>query len=552
MIATSITGTPEVADVPGWCRELFDKMAVGGIWTIPRSGMVFRKDADCLTWVAVVPPLDEFVIDMSAIRKIEFKETRKMFDKAGITVVKADHVEQCTDYHDAERRFKTAVSKDVGRKCISCREIRTQDQFPSEDATTCNLCTPTSEFVYSPDSMTQSRTNPVHDYRAGKVAQFARSGNTSATHNLSAYDNLGPIRAERPANPDVSIKRTLLNIAGYKSHAGPLAPPLLLDDRPLIDRLHEATFTDPVGLQWIADKYALRMLLRKAHCFTLDTVTSSLVADFSLAIAGDLESARRMAIPPFPVTWIDLDNRARLARIKALGVGLTPTAAGITVNGPPVERVGWLIRPAEVGGYYASYITLFDEGVFYAPLSYWWHTEGPLNLIKTADVVDEATRRLAFGVMNPNVGPSDATLTPTPLELKVMRQSDIDYMEELAGELRHIWGLLIALGAGQLGMEAKYSAQPKPDRVPPTMKNGKPLLPIEHKVLHLHLARKMTPAKIVVRMTTHHKHRWHEVRSHMRTLRNKDGSVRKRIPIPSHERGDEKLGRVEKTYRVER
>jgi len=386
------------------------------------------------------------------------------------------------------------------------------------------------------------------DDAVGKVADFGHR-----------YDD---IRTQRATRHDDSVKRMLLNIARKPREIGldetvdissgnekfVVVPKH--DDRPLIDKLHEATFTEPVGLQWIEKKYDLRMLLRKAHCFTLDAVTSSLISDFSIAIAPDLESARRMAIPPFPVTWIDMDNRARLDRTRAMGIPLTDTAAGL-VDGPPVERVGWLIRPAEVGGYYASYVTLFDEGVFYAPLSYWWHTEAPLDLLKPADVVDEATRRLAFGVANPNVTASNATLTPTPLEIKTIRRSDIDYMEELQGELRHIWGLLIALGAGQLGMEAKYSAQPKPTTVR-TMKNGKPLLPLEHKVLHLHLARKMTPAKVVVRMTTHHKLRWHEVRAHFRTYRNKDGSVRGRGPVKAHERGDEKLGRVEKTYRVER
>ena len=118
------------------------------------------------------------------------------------------------------------------------------------------------------------------------------------------------------------IARSLLNIAGYKSHVGPMAPPLELDDRPLIDLLHEATFTNPPGLLSIKDPYALRMLLRKAHCFTLNDATSSMVADFSMATAQDLEASRQMAIPPFPVTWIELNNHARLNRMKALNAPL--------------------------------------------------------------------------------------------------------------------------------------------------------------------------------------------------------------------------------------
>jgi len=79
------------------------------------------------------------------------------------------------------------------------------------------------------------------------------------------------------------------------------------------------------------------------------------------------------------------------------------------------------------------------------------------------------------------------------------------------------------------------------------MKNGKPLLPLEHKVLHLHLNKRVTPAKIVTQAVTHHHNRLHEVRAHWRLL--KSG---KRVPVKSHSRGDERLGRIEKTYHVER
>jgi hypothetical protein len=439
------------------------------------------------------------------------------------------------------------------KRCIACHTKKPDAEFPAPGALTCNFCTPTTMPGLNAtltDSPSQSRLNPLHVYGQLPTALRERARNEhydKAASDARWYDPAdGVIRTQRATAHDDSVKRILLNNAKIHKVIDEMldAPP---DDRPLIDQLHEATFTDPVGLQWIADKYALRMILRKANCFTLDAATSSMVADFSIAIATDLESARRMAIPPFPVTWIDIDNRARLARTKALGIQLTATAAGETEAGPAVERVGWLIRPAETLGYYASYVTLFDEGVFYAPLSYWWHTGEPLHLPKPADVVDEATRRLAFGVRNPNVDASDATLTPTPLENKIMRQSDIDYMEELAGELRHIWGLMIALGAGQLGLEARYGEQAKPTRAPPTMKNGKPLLPITHKVLTLHLAKRMTVPKVLTRMITHHQNQWHKVRSHFRLL--KSG---KRVPVRAHERGDERLGRIEKTYSVER
>jgi len=56
----------------------------------------------------------------------------------------------------------------------------------------------------------------------------------------------------------------------------------------------------------------------------------------------------------------------------------------------------------------------------------------------------------------------------------------------------------------------------------------------------------------VARAITHHKNREHDVRGHWREYRNEDGSVRMRVPVKSHKRGDIRLGRIEKTYSVEK
>ena len=383
-------------------------------------------------------------------------------------------------------------------------------------------------------------------------------GTTTVKVVSENYPPLGagsPIRTERQARPDIDLARTLLNAARWKGHAGPLAPPfsvedLKLDDRPIIDVLHEATFTKPVGLAVIKDEYALRMTLRKAHCFTLDEATSSMVADFSLATVGNLDAARQLAIPPFPVTWVELNNHARLKRMRELSAPLEP----IDPNNPPAARIGWLIHPATTeGGWYATYVTIIECGVWVAPLSYYWHA-GPASSLpdqmRGADT-GKIMEWLLFGTSG-NVHSYDAFMYASDLHVSLYGLSDRqgqdikDMMKELAGELRHIWGFLIALGAGHLGANATYTAQAKPTSAPPIMKNGKPLLPLEHKILHLHLGKKQ-PQKIVTQAITHHHNRWHEVRAHWRTL--KSG---KRVPVKSHPRGDQTLGRIEKTYRVER
>lgn len=331
------------------------------------------------------------------------------------------------------------------------------------------------------------------------------------------------------------------------------------DRRPLIDKVHEATFTNPIGMQWFNDLYGLRTVIRKAHCFYLDDTTSAMVADFSIAIAQDLESVRKMAIPPFPVTWIDVNNVARLDRIRELGGALTPRAAGITEEGPPVDRCGWLIHPADIGGYYMTYFCEVTQGVVSAPLSYWWHCDRPSPHESSMSQDDPFIQGLTFGLAASeiNVKPFDAYPSPTKFNIelqnsKVYREQVRGMMQELAGELRHVWGFLLALNAAsQFGLDGATQAQPKHTDIR-TMPNGKPLLPLEHKTLHLHLKKKWTVTKVTTRAITQHKMRNHDVRGHLRRIKNADGTLKKMVPVKSHERGDRKLGRIEKTYKVEK
>jgi len=376
------------------------------------------------------------------------------------------------------------------------------------------------------------------------LAEAEKSGVTTIVKTYKSshpdganFHHYNDIRTERRDGPDHNVASMLLNAAKAKT------PPLMLDDRPIIDQLHEATFTHPLGMYAIGDDYALRMLLRKAHCFTLDEATSSMVADFSMATTVDLEAARRLAIPPFDVTWIELNNHARLKRMFELKAPL----GTYDPKEPPTSRIGWLIHPAtELGGWYATYVSVIDVGVWIAPLSYWWHSgsPNPKGMVPT-DKVAKLIEWLLFGTAG-NVFGEDAHMHASNLHvpIQVLDVGDTkDIMAEMAGELRHIWGFLIALAAGQNGV--KLTSQSNPTRAPPIMKNGKPLLPLEHKVLHLHLRK--APQKLISQAITHHHNRQHDVRAHWRTL--KSG---KRVPIKSHQRGDVKLGRIEKTYHVER
>jgi hypothetical protein len=326
-----------------------------------------------------------------------------------------------------------------------------------------------------------------------------------------------------------------------------------LAQRPLIDKLQEATFGDATPMQYVTDKYALRMLLRKAHCFNIDSVTSALIMDFSFAIAKDLEAARHLAIPPFPITWFEIDNIARLDRAKKL-IGLTPNAQRTDV----CNRVGWLINQTPSGGYCASYVAELDTGMFVAPLSFHWSVNDDIceaapkiKYIRNGTEITNVTSgfnrivaNICFGLAQVDISTNHATFGGAAFQGSTLTYLDqeANLMRELWGELRHIWGLLIALGTAPVA-----TSEPTKHQGPPIIAKGKPLFPLEHKTLTVHLGKRRTVAKTVETALHGIRKRWHEVRAHTRLLKN--GA---RVPVKSHARGDRALGVITKTYVVEK
>jgi len=323
------------------------------------------------------------------------------------------------------------------------------------------------------------------------------------------------------------------------------------DDRPLIDKLHEATFGNATPMQWVTDKYALRMILRKAHCFNIDTPTSALLAEFSIAIAEDLDSARQLAIPPFPVTWFEIDNKARLARLKQLGIPLTKVADSDDV----IPVCGWLITQSG-NSCCASYVGEFTDGIFVAPTSFHWSIDekpcvnAPVK-INGKSIEQEASseqvqglnrlaHQICFGMDSANTDFYHVTFGPSSFQGERFGKYEYQTMRELWGEVRHIWGLLLAMGSSptEIGQPIRHLG-------PPVMMKGKELLPLEHKVLKIHLGRRKTVEKVVSTALHGVRKRWHEVRAHTRLL--KSG---RRVVVKSHGRGDKALGQITKTYEV--
>jgi hypothetical protein len=72
-----------------WSREHFRTMADGGVWAIPRSGMIFRRRGDTLVLSARMPhdpamPLSAAELDKQ--QHSEFEDIKRHFEAAGVKV----------------------------------------------------------------------------------------------------------------------------------------------------------------------------------------------------------------------------------------------------------------------------------------------------------------------------------------------------------------------------------------------------------------------------------------------------------------------------------
>lgn len=79
-------------DHVAWCRRLFDMLNVGGVWGIPRSGLIFtRTDETTLTLTARMPYMDgmEEILTPAQLREQqddEYEQCAAHFRAAGVTV----------------------------------------------------------------------------------------------------------------------------------------------------------------------------------------------------------------------------------------------------------------------------------------------------------------------------------------------------------------------------------------------------------------------------------------------------------------------------------
>jgi len=77
-----------------WCRQTFARIAPGGVWGIPRSGLIFQKTGEQqLTLIDQMPWTDGMPISPAQLltqQEREFNLNKEHFAAAGIEVIKKD------------------------------------------------------------------------------------------------------------------------------------------------------------------------------------------------------------------------------------------------------------------------------------------------------------------------------------------------------------------------------------------------------------------------------------------------------------------------------
>ncbi len=72
-----------------WCRKLFSMLADGGTWGVPRSGLFFQKQSDCLVLQSTMPHTADMPMTEAALKKYQqedFAVIQEHFAAAGIMV----------------------------------------------------------------------------------------------------------------------------------------------------------------------------------------------------------------------------------------------------------------------------------------------------------------------------------------------------------------------------------------------------------------------------------------------------------------------------------
>lgn len=86
---TLIDGHKRRPDHLEWCQGIFDMVKEGGVWGVPRSGIVFTKRGDKLVLTELMPHDDTMPITAEKLRAYQqddYQNIKAHFESAGIPI----------------------------------------------------------------------------------------------------------------------------------------------------------------------------------------------------------------------------------------------------------------------------------------------------------------------------------------------------------------------------------------------------------------------------------------------------------------------------------
>ena len=72
-----------------WCQRIFNMLAEGGEWAVPRNGLIFQKKSGSLVLVARMPydtPMPLSASELRAYQDDDYAAIKRHFEVAGISV----------------------------------------------------------------------------------------------------------------------------------------------------------------------------------------------------------------------------------------------------------------------------------------------------------------------------------------------------------------------------------------------------------------------------------------------------------------------------------
>jgi hypothetical protein len=342
----------------------------------------------------------------------------------------------------------------------------------------------------------------------------------------------------------------------------------------LIDRIYAGTFEKETGEG--PSRVSTRQMLYQARRFSLDDGMSSFLTDLSTtAFMGRLwehrlaavEAMRVGARAPFPLTWVEYNLKATIARMRDV-YPFTSFTGKVAFNPAEVpEREGWLIQQhPKIETAFQAFIYTYDReaGIkgfdcWRFPWSYCWTTvDSPLPYAQalTSWHDDCYVSPVITGVAGYNTNHAGVILDPHVHGQKGIEHS-LALMREWAGALRRMWAFLSTLA--DLPVRETVVTQSRG-----FFRRGNYRKFLDHKTITL-----TVPAtehrKVARRVVLMARRRAHHVRGHWRLdwrfpgapgcahLFRIDGTCAcgaKRMWITSHERGDASLGYVTHDYKI--